>query len=428
MRLRKLCLVVLALFVLALAVNVGFAQSEECDMSVDYAAEAESALEADDLDAAFAAYDCALESDAFDYDLRMDRMDSAILAGDYMTAYSDVFLLNNVAAEVVLVELEDLRDMDDYIKLRAFLAIFAVLPDYELALSDVESMLEDDPESAFAYVIRAAAYEGMEDFESAQAAFAQALELSPDNAQIYGLMAAAEFTIFNIPAIKENATIAIELDPTIPQLYRLRGFTSMVMGDPAAAIEDGNAAIELDPDYFAYYILRGNALLATGDPEGALADFNKVIELIPDAGFGYALRAQLYAATGDMPAAAADMATTIEFRTLEEVDGDMLVMGEATMVTMTFGRVIYLPFDAEEGTMLTLSATSVNPGEVDPIILLLAPDDTPITFNDDADPMGESLDSAIAEFPIAESGTYTLVVSHANAGSEGDLEVLVEQN
>jgi hypothetical protein len=58
--------------------------------------------------------------------------------------------------------------------------------------------------------------------------------------------------------------------------------------------------------------------------------------------------------------------------------------------------------------------------------LLIAPDGTPLIFNDDVVPFGDSLDSIIADFEAPSDGTYTLIITHALGGSEGDVEVLVE--
>lgn len=421
--------VLVFLLVLSLVGGGGaMAQSASCDASRDYTSQAQTALEQDDFAAAMQAYGCALESDPLNPALRIERLSSAIQADDYMTAYSDVFLLNNTAPETVLSHLDELRNGDEQRELRGFLAIFAVVPDYDLALSNVEQILITEPENAFAYVIRAAAYEGLEDFDTAAVAFNQAVDLSPDDAQVYGLMAAAQFSIFNIPGVRENASRAIELDPNSPQLYRLRGFTSMVMNEAEAAIEDANRAIELDPGYFAYYVLRGNAYRATGNPEAALADFDQITTLVPQSSFGYALRAEVKMQVGQVSAAASDLKTAVELDTLERIDGESLIAGTPVTLPMSFGRAYYLPFAAQQGDILSLSAMSVEPGAVDPLMLIVAPDGTPLTFNDDADPDNDVLDSMIADFPAPSDGTYTLIVSHALGGSEGDIQVLVDLN
>lgn len=240
-------------------------------------------------------------------------------------------------------------------------------------------------------------------------------------------MAAAQFNTFNILATKESASHAIELDPGIPQLYRLRGFTSMAMGDPETAIEDANQAIELEPDYFAYYLLRGNAYRATGDLEAALADFDQIVALVPRSSFAYVLRAEAQVQLGQNGDAAVDLATVVELDTLERIDGESLLMVSPAILNMTYGRTYYLPVDAEQDAVLTISVPSVEPGEVDPLVLILAPDGTPLIFNDDADPANDVLDAVIAGYEAPTMGTFTLVVRHARGGSEGDIEVMIGQ-
>ena len=426
MRSRNMYFAIFFVFV-SLIVGSVSSQVPDCDNSLDHITQAQTALGQDDFHTAMRALGCALESDTFNHSLRIEHLSSSLLGGDYMIAYGDAFLLNNIAPEILLTYLDELRKENGQHKLRAFLAIFAVVPDYELALSDVEQILDSEPEEAFSYVIRAAAYEGLEDYGMAEVAFNRAVELASDEAQIFGLMAATQFTIFNVEGVRENSSRAIELNPNIAQLFRLRGFTSMVMGEPQAAIEDANRAIEIDPGYFAFYILRGNGYLAMGDTESAMADFDQIIALVPQSSFGYALRAELQMQMGQEGAAAGDLATAIEFDTLERIDGEALILGTPITVTMSFGRVYYLPFDVLQGDRLTFSASSVEPAAVDPVILLISPNGAPLTFNDDADPFGELLDSVIADFEASTSGIYTLVISHARGGSEGDIRVLVEQ-
>lgn len=414
------------LFVLAALFMLSSVMAQaDCPAGVDYLAQAETAYQEGDFSMAMQAYGCVLISDPFNDSVRVERLASAVEVGDYMTAYGDVFLLNNTTPQTILGQIAGAEEGQT--KLRAFLAIFAVLPNYDLALSNVEHILAADPSSAFAYVIRAAAYEGLEDPENARSAFDQAVALAPDNAQVYGLMAAAQFSVFDIQGVRQNVTQAITLDPNIAQLYRLRGFTSMVMGDPEAVLEDANRAIELDPDYFAFYVLRGHAHHASGDPQSALADFDQVIALAPQSGFGYALRAELKLQIGDNAAAALDILTAMELETINRIDGAALVTDSPATIPMTFGRVYHLPFEAQQGDRLTLSAISTEPGAVDPVIVIVAPDGTPLIYNDDADVEADVLDAIIANFEAPADGTYVLMVSHARGGSEGNIEVLVAQ-
>jgi len=265
------------------------------------------------------------------------------------------------------------------------------------------------------------------DTDGAAGAFAHAVELSPDNAQLYGLMAAAQWVSFNIEGMAENSSRAIELAPESAMACRLHGMSQMPMGNPEGALADANRAIELAPSYYAHYILRANAHLALGNRnslQAAYFDLRTATDLNPRTRIGHMIRANVRQALGFSDAAARDFSTGVELNTLEMVEGAEVFAGESVTISMTAGRTYQLPFAADAGQIVTIQAASVNPGEVDPIMLLLGPDGTPLVFNDDASE--DTLDATLLGYTIPASGTYTLVVSHALGGSEGDLQISLE--
>ncbi len=160
MNFRSRYLVLLSVLAALFMLSSVMAQAD-CPAGVDYLAQAETAYQQADFSMALQAYDCVLISDPFNDSVRVKRLDSALEIGDYMTAYDDVFLLDNTTPQTILAQITGAEEGRP--KLRAFLAVFAVLPDYDLALSNAEQILAADPSSAFAYVIRAATYEGLED-------------------------------------------------------------------------------------------------------------------------------------------------------------------------------------------------------------------------------------------------------------------------
>jgi tetratricopeptide (TPR) repeat protein len=259
----------------------------------------------------------------------------------------------------------------------------------------------------------------MGDTEGAASAFLQAVELSPDNPQLYGLIAAAQWSSFNIEGMAINSSRAIELAPDLAYPYRLHGMSQMVMGNPEGALADANRAIELDPTYYAYYILRANAHLALAGPRAAFADLSTAIEMNPRTEIGHGIRSNVALALGDHTTATQDFMTALDLGTLEIIEGAALVSGEPMTVAMTRGRTYRLSFEAYQGERIAIYITSVIPEEVDPLMVVIGPDGTPLAFNDDVS--DETLDAHIVGLEIPTSGTYTLVVSHANAGSEGDI-------
>lgn len=405
------------------------AQAGDCQAGVDYLAQAQEQVDAAAYADAQASYACALELERSSAQARLGRMQSALLAGDFLTAYGDVFLLNDGSAGAIVAAIAEQTDTlaaqpeaVNALQLRAFLYLFSGNP--EAALADATAIIARDPENLLALLVQSASLEMVGDVDGAANAFDAAVALSPDNAQVYGLMAAMQFVSFNVEGIAANSTRAIELAPELAHPYRLHGFSQMFMGNPEGVMADANQAIERDPTYYAFYILRANAHLASGDPRAALADLGMAIELNPRTGIGHGIRANVLSAMGDVEAAGQDFAAAIELGTLETVEGAVLVAGEPVIVPMTAGRTFRLPFDGQAAQRVTISVTSVNPGEVDPLVLIVGPDDAPLAFNDDVS--DENLDALVSEYALPAEGTYTLVVSHANFGSEGDIEISLQ--
>jgi tetratricopeptide (TPR) repeat protein len=405
------------------------AQADTCQAGVDYLAQAQAQYDARAYADAQESYTCALQADPQNDTTHIGRLQAALLAGDYMTAHGEVFLLGDsmggALQAAIANQTEILSAQPDSVtayQIRAFLYAFSGQPD--AALADVDAILASEPDNVLAYAIRATAQELMGDPDGAASTFAQAVALSPDNPQLYGLMAGAQWETFNIESMAANSSRAVELAPDLAYPYRLRGMSEMVTGNPDGTLADANQAIELDPTYYAFYILRANAYLALGDPQAAVADLSTAIELNPRSGIGHAIRANVTLAMGDPQAAAQDFAAAVQSGTLETVEGDPLSSGQPVTVTMTAGRTFRLPFEAEAGQHITVSVTSVNPGEVDPVLLVVDPDGTPLVFNDDIS--DENLDAAVSDFELPTTGMYTLAVSHARGGSEGGIVIDLE--
>ena len=346
-----------------------------------------------------------------------ESISAALAVGNYLDAYSAVFMLNDSAPSELVEALMSEPETEADQQTQVFLLLFAGLPDK--ALTEAEGL----PESSFSLVIQVAANDILGNVEAADHAFALALEGAPDEAQLYVLRAAAAFVKGEPDKILENSSHAIELNPKLAAAYRLRGIAKLYTGDPEAALADADSAIKLDPSVYFFHYLRGNAHFALGDPEAALADVDAALALNPSSFIGHVMRSKANVALNNGQQAAQDFASAVEARTNEVVSGDSLVPGEPVQMTMTFGRTFRLPFEVQAGQTLSAHVAGVHPGEVDPLVLVLSPEGVPLVFNDDAS--DDTLDAEINGYTLLDSGTYTLVVSHANGGSEGKIEALL---
>lgn len=352
----------------------------------------------------------------FDGTTHLEALRAALSAGNYLDAYNEVFMLTDSAPTELTEALAAEPETEAASQTHVFLLLFSGQP--------VQALVETGalPESHFTFVAEAAAYEILGN-EDAADAFKLGLDGAPDEGQFYGLMAAAAFVKGDPEAVLENSEFAIELNPGLASAYRLRGIGKLRSGDPKAALADANHAIELDPSVYFFHYLRANIHFALGDPEAALVDVNAALAINTHSFLGHAMRSNANLALNNEPQAAQDFARAIQVRTSEIVDVEPLVDIEPLPLTMTFGRTFHLPVEAQSGQTLSINVLNVNPDVVDPIVLLISPDGVPLTFNDDAS--DETLDAEIMEYSLPESGIYTVIVSHANGGSEGNITITI---
>lgn len=137
---------------------------------------------------ALVSYACALAADPLDPVARIGRLQTALLVGDYLTAYGDAFLLRDGALSVldsaIVAQTAALAESPDNVgayKVRAFLYLFSGQP--VMAYADTESILSLQPDSSFAYLVRAASIETLGDAEGAGHAFQMAIDIASDDAQ-----------------------------------------------------------------------------------------------------------------------------------------------------------------------------------------------------------------------------------------------------
>jgi tetratricopeptide (TPR) repeat protein len=161
----------------------------------------------------------------------------------------------------------------------------------------------------------------------------------------------------------------------------------------------------------AYYNL---AILnsADGNIAESLQDFSDAIAISPEMHNAYLARGITYREADDLAAAGSDFYNRITILGTEYVD-ETLSIGSGKEIAMDYQRVVRITFEGTAGTVVTISAREVVAGEVDPLIALLDPNGNPIAGDDD---FGGDLDALIEDFELPMTGTYALLVSHAEGG------------
>lgn len=354
----------------------------------------------------------------FDAEPHLQRLSAALADGRFLDAYGEFFQINDSAPAVVIAVYDQVPETAADRQTQAF--FLGLTGRAEQALQAVDAL----PDDAFTCTLRAIAHDLLGNSEESTAALAQAVAYADDDAQVYGLVANAAFINFNVEGMMTYSARALELDPDLPLALRAHSLATLFSGDPNSALEDANRGLELNPSFYGFHTLRANIYLALGQPEDALAELDAALALNPYSFVANGIRSGVNEALGNFDNAAQDFAASVNVKTVDIVEGETLEANVPTPLTMTLGRTFRLPFDGQANQIVTLHVTSDSPGAVDPTIMLLNPAGVPVAFNDDAS--DETLDALIEAYELRENGTYTVVVAHANGGSEGELTVLLE--
>ena len=212
--------------------------------------------------------------------------------------------------------------------------------------------------------------------------FTQGKDGARFKADAYRALMSGDYTV-----ALENFRRALNLNRHDAEAMNWMGVTYRYMGEYDASISHISTAMKLDESYSLPYLSRGITYETMSQPGASAADY-----------YRYAMMNRN--------------------RTLfhAELEGD-----SSFELPMREGWVYSVPFDAKRGQTLDIAVDTVEPGFVDPLIILIGPEGQALIGDDDISI--SEYDAVISDFPIKQSGQYTLVISHAEGGSNGTLNV-----
>lgn len=257
--------------------------------------------------------------------------------------------------------------------------------DYDRVVLDASLFVLLNPTDSQGYFIRSIGYLGREDNDAALSDIQTAIHFAPEDAypatyraNLFTLQANIYAALEDTASALESYTEALDINPTV-QTYTNRAFLFAQQESFDQAIADIDQAVALGGDQSPpfLHLLRGFFNTSRGDSSGAAADYMDYATLI-----GTDVRQ-------------ADAFNPDEPRQLEFAEG----------------RVYLIPVTIDRPQNLSAIAVPGQDSQVDPLIILLAPDGTPMVANDDTSNTDPS--ALIESFPLASPGLYTLVVTYS---------------
>lgn len=487
-RLTRLGAGLVLLVVFWVSVSVVAAQETlTCDSAFDYAAQATTLMQKQDSQRAIDAFTCAIKVDSKNYFLYLGRGWAYLMQMRYEEAIADLeisdsmmgysltqFYLGKAYAglqehEEAIRHFDQALDQDSEF-IEAYIergVSYVLLDDYDAAIDDFNQALEMDSENVYAYGSRGCAYARSGDYDAAVADFNRVLDINPlyrdspmtladtqritvgayieavanlqaadeaiaqgaNNGKTYRRRGMAYFSLGEYDNALTDLNQAIEMDDEDVEAYFYRGsLLGYYQDDEAGALADFERIMELDADYANAYYAHGNLQARLENYAAAIADYTRYLELEPDQIGFYLNRGIMYSLNGDDAEAAQDYLTYAARDGIRPVDIGMLTIGQPNFIVMSNNKVFEMTFEARAGERLKLSAAATNTTlSIDTLIIVLGPDGTPLTANDDN--IAE-LDATaiIRDFEVPEDGIYTLMVTHAGGLREGEVAVLIQSD
>ena len=164
-----------------------------------------------------------------------------------------------------------------------------------------------DPDSEFAYHLRASAYQQAGDPEAAIRDFTQAVRLLQFNPEAYALRALCHHETGRLAEAMMDANTAIHQAPDFSIAYNTRGLIRAELEDYDGAIQDFSEAINLDQDFSLAYNNRGFTWALQRLWMPAKRDFDMAIAAQPDLAIAYLNRGVALANLDRFPEAAKDI-------------------------------------------------------------------------------------------------------------------------
>ena len=206
--------------------------------------------------------------------------------------------------------------------------------------------------------------------------------------------------------------------------FKADAYRALMSGDYTVALENFRRALNLNQHDAEAMNWMGVAYRYMGEYDASISHISTAMQLDESYSLPYLSRGITYEQMGERGASAADYyryAMMNRNRSLfhAELEGD-----SSFELPMREGWVYSVPFDAVRGQTLDITVATVEPGFVDPLIVLIGPEGKALIGDDDIS-LNE-YDSVISNFKVSKSGQYTLVISHAEGGSNGTLNVDID--
>jgi len=261
-----------------------------------------------------------------------------------------------------------------------------------------------------------------QDYQRAVELYNCAIALETNDPDLYNGRGNAYYRLFMDTEALEDYERALELDPEYPYAYNNIANIYDIRGNYDDALDYYTRSIQLGGDalYITYYN-RGNLYFEMGDFDIALTDLTTALDINAEYADAYLARASVYLAQNNA-LAYTDYAEWLQRTRIETVD---FQLDGPPGVGLEKGLIYRITFSGTRGQVFSAAARTQPDNDVDPLLVLLAPDGSAIMADDDS---GINLDAVISNFTLPTDGTYTLLLGSASDSINSRGTVMLDVN
>ena len=256
-------------------------------------------------------------------------------------------------------------------------------------------------------------------YQTITAGYSARLAIDPDAVAALTGLSFAHWYFFNYPATMHTISHLLDVEPDNLYGTLFQGSSRVLMGTKRAeGAADLERAIQLDPSSPDVRFIVADAYTYGSLPDLQRAFLEATIAL--QGGLNTArvraIRGAAYNAFGNTPAAAAEIAIHFDLVTTELVGTSPLTAGSSKTVALVPGRSYEIPLPVTAGQTVSVATSSKD--YWDTILVLLAPDGTPVLGADDTKGYMAGFD-----WVAPGGGTYKMRVTFFESVNTGDLLV-----
>lgn len=254
-------------------------------------------------------------------------------------------------------------------------------------------------------------------YQTAVDDFTCALTLDPSNYTIYFYRAGAYYDLKDYKAARADYEAVLKEVPNDGSTLNNLGNVFYAEGDYTTALDYYTKAIEdSSNEIYIPFFNRGLALFELGQHQKSIDDFTQAVIYNPNYARAYLGRARTYDMLGNA-AAYPDYVKWLSFTETRTINRNLSGGVEDERLAMTEGTVYRITIALKRGQNLSVAARTDAGSELDPLLIILDSSGTPVIADDDS---GVNFDAVIANFTIPADDTYTVLVTHADGGSDGE--------